>query len=430
MAHAGPTVHVIGAGLSGLAAAMRLATTGARLVRVYEGAGQAGGRCRSFFDETLGRVIDNGNHLLLSGNRSAMSYLGEIGALDTLYAAPEPAFPFVDLRSGKRWTVRPNRGRFPWWIFDADRRVPDTTPFDYLAAFRLAFAEPQATVAQCLAGRPVLYERFWKPLAVAALNTSAEEGAARLLWPVVVETFGRGGEAARPCIAKEGLSASFVEPALKRLGERRVELAFNRRLRALVIEDGRVASLDFAEGKIALGEGDAAILALPPSRIAELLPGAPVPLESRAIVNAHFRLDRVPAPGPRTLIRGDRGLLFLGLLGGVAHWLFRRGDVVSVTVSAADALAEVDNEKVADRLWSDVAKALELPPRPRPPVRIVKEKRATFAQTPDSLQKRARTRTHLKNLLLAGDWIDTGLPATIESAIRSGHMAAKAALEV
>lgn len=421
MARAGPTVHIVGAGLSGLAAAVRLAATGAREVRVHEGAGQAGGRCRSFFDETLGRVIDNGNHLLLSGNRSTMSYLREIGASDTLYVAPEPAFPFVDLRTGKRWTVRPNRGRVPWWIFDGARRVPDTTALDYIAGLRLAFAEPEATVAQCLSGHPVLYERFWKPLAVAALNTSAEEGAARLLWPVVVETFGRGGEAARPCIAKEGLSASFVEPALRCLGEQGVELSFNRRLRALEIADERIASLDFAEGKIALKEGDTVILALPPARIAELLPGSPVPRESRAIVNAHFRLDRDP-PFPEKLP-------FLGLLGGEAHWLFRRGDIVSVTVSAADALSELDNEMIADRLWSDVAKALELPLHPRPAVRIVKEKRATFAQTPDSLQKRARTRTHLKNLLLAGDWTDTGLPATIESAIRSGHMAAKATLE-
>ena len=87
------------------------------------------------------------------------------------------------------------------------------------------------------------------------------------------------------------------------------------------------------------------------------------------------------------------------------------------------------NETIADRIWRDVAKALELPLTPRPPTRIVKEKRATFAQTPPAIAKRARTRTHLANLFLAGDWTDTGLPATIESAIRSGHMAAKAVTE-
>ncbi|HYB58000.1 MAG TPA: hydroxysqualene dehydroxylase HpnE [Alphaproteobacteria bacterium] len=412
--------HVVGAGLAGLAAAVRLAASDRFEVRLHEAAGQAGGRCRSFPDETLGAVIDNGNHLLLSGNRSAMSYLAEIGARGTLYAAPEAAFPFVDLESGARWTVRPNRGPLPWWIFAPARRVPDTSAWDYLAALSLAFAEPNATVAHCLAAHRILYRRFWEPLAVAVLNTAPEEGAARLLWPVLVETLGRGGEASRPCIAKDGLSASFVDPALKRLADAGVEMGFNRRLRTIEIAEGRIAKLDFAQGKIELEAGDLVVLALPPARVAELLPGAQVPLESRAIVNAHFRLASAPA--------FPEELPFLGLVGGTAHWLFRRGSIVSVTVSAADALAEVANEEVAGRLWGDVAKALALPRAPLPPVRIVKEKRATFAQVPAALAKRARTRTQLANLFLAGDWTDTGLPATIESAVRSGHLAAAAAL--
>jgi squalene-associated FAD-dependent desaturase len=412
--------HVVGAGLAGLAAALRLAASGAYRVQVHEAAGQAGGRCRSFFDETLGTVIDNGNHLLLSGNRSAMAYLAEIGSAGSLYAAPEPAFPFVEFPSGKRWTVRPNSGRLPWWILDPARRVPDTSALDYLAGFRLATARGDATVADLLSAHPTLYRRFWEPLAVAALNTAAAEGAARLLWPVLVETFGRGGAAARPMIARDGLSASFVEPALKKLAVLGADVAFNRRLRALETASGRVSVLDFAEGPVELGAKDVAVLALPPQRIAELLPEVPVPLETRAIVNAHFRLDHAPA--------FPNDLPFLGIVGGTAHWLFRRGDVVSVTVSAADELAEIANEDIADRLWADVARALELVPAPRPRVRVVKEKRATFAQTPAALGRRADTRTAFANLVLAGDWTDTGLPATIESAVRSGHLAAAAIL--
>ena len=413
--------HIVGAGLAGLATAVRLAASGEFEVQLHEAAGQAGGRCRSFRDELLGAVIDNGNHLLLSGNRSAMSYLAEIDASETLYAAAESAFPFVDLVSGASWTVRPNRGPLPWWIFDPARRVPGTSALDYLAALRLAVAEPMATVAQCLSSRTLLYRRFWEPLAVAALNTSAEEAAARLLWPVLVETFGRGEAASRPCIAKTGLSASFVDPALKRLAERGAEIGYNRRLRALEIADGRVAALDFAQARLAPAPGDVIVLALPPARVAELLPGARVPLESRAIVNAHFRLAAAPS--------FPEDLPFLGLIGGTAHWLFRRGFIVSVTVSAADALAELDNETIAARLWTDVVKALALDEAAMPAMRIVKEKRATFAQVPDALARRARARTQLANLFLAGDWTDTGLPATIEGAVRSGHLAAAAALQ-
>jgi uncharacterized protein with NAD-binding domain and iron-sulfur cluster len=98
--------------------------------------------------------------------------------------------------------------------------------------------------------------------------------------------------------------------------------------------------------------------------------------------------------------------------------------MASVTVSGADALAEEPSETLAPKLWADVAAALELPREPLPPHRIVKEKRATFVQTPANLPRRPPARTALANLVLAGDWTDTGLPATIEGSVRSGHTAA------
>src|SRR5690606_14080103 len=281
-------VHVIGAGLAGLAAAVRLARRGQR-VALYEAAQQAGGRCRSFFDRTLGRVIDNGNHLLLSGNRSACAYLDAIGAADTLIGPPDASFPFLDLATGERWTVRPNRGPLPFWVLMPSRRVPGTRFRDYLATRRLWRAGERHTVADCLRTDDVLWRRFWSPLATAVLNTPPTLASARLLRAALEESFARGAAGCRPLIARTSLAASLIDPALTFLRRHGVEIGFGQRLRAIELDDRRARSLDFGQRRVDLGPGDAVILALPPGQAAALLPGLVAPQASHTIVNGHFR---------------------------------------------------------------------------------------------------------------------------------------------
>ena len=409
------TVHVIGAGVAGLAAALRLARAG-RQVKLYEAASHAGGRCRSMHDRNLDCLIDNGNHLVMSGNTATFAYLDEIGAQGEMVSAGAAAFPFLDLETGERWTVRPSRGPIPWWMLVPGRRVAGTSAAEYLSGLKLAWARPGATVADVLGGHGALYRRLWAPLATAALNTDPAEGAARLLWPVLAQTFLRGERFCRPYVADRGLSLALVDPAIATLAGLGVEIAFNRRARGLTIDGGDVRAIDFTGGGVELKPTDNVVLAVPPGAARALLPSLKVPAASRAIVNAHFRLDRAPV-----LAAGGR---FLGLVGGTAQWLFLRDCVVSVTVSAADQLAQRGNQEIAARLWHDVARALDLDPGREPPYRIISERRATFAQTPDAVAARPGPRVGLANLVLAGDWTDTGLPATIESAIRSGQRAA------
>jgi squalene-associated FAD-dependent desaturase len=409
------TVHVIGAGLAGLAAAVRLADAGRRVV-VYESAGQAGGRCRSLHDAVLDRSIDNGNHLLLGGNTGVFGLLDRIGARGRLVGADPLAFPFMDLSTGEHWSLRPNLGPVPWWMLAPSRRVPGTGWHDYLGLLKLLRAPRHATVAECLDTSGVLYKRLWEPLAVAALNIDPAHGSARLMGAVVAETFLKGGAACRPFIAARGLSDTFVDPSLSFLEAHGGTVRLRSRLRALNVRNARVTALEFAGETVEIGSGDAVVLALPPAAAAELLPGLAVPDGSTAILNAHYRLDR-PASLPG-------GQMFLGLIGGTAEWLFARDDVISVTVSAADRLIDHSADDLAALLWRDVARACGLP-EPTPPSRIIKEKRATFRQTPTESEKRPEAKTALKNLLLAGDWTATGLPATIEGAIRSGNKAAE-----
>lgn len=409
----GPVVHVVGAGLAGLAAATRLAAAGRRVV-VHEAAGSAGGRCRSYDEPALGLRIDNGNHLVLSGNRAVHAYLARIGAAGTLVGPDEAEFAFADLADGRRWRIRPNAGRVPWWILRRDRRVPEAGALAHLGLARLLFAGPGTTVAAALPRRDALYERLWRPFLLAALNTEPEAASAHLAAAVLRETLAAGGAACRPLVAARGLSEAFVDPALGFLHAHGAAVRFGARLRALSFEGERATGLRFGDAEIVLGPTDLVVLAVPPWAATELVPGLAAPDEHRAIVNAHYRIAPPTGVPPLT-----------GVVAGMVEWVFAFADRLSVTISAADRLLDVDRETLARDLWREVAVVCGLPADPLPRWQIVKERRATFAATPAQEARRPPAATRWRNLSLAGDWTATGLPATIEGAIRSGERAAE-----
>ncbi|MGE0666858.1 MAG: hydroxysqualene dehydroxylase HpnE [Sphingomonadales bacterium] len=406
--------YVIGAGLAGLSAALAL-SGGGREVTLIEATKRAGGRCRSFHDTALDAVIDNGNHLVMSGNRAAMKYLKEVGARHRMVGPKGAAFPFVDVSDGRRWTVRPNRGPIPFWILAPWRRVPGSFAFSFLPALRLLTARTHQTVADVIPTGGALYRGLWEPLVVAAINAKPAEAAAVLMKPVLLETFARGAGACRPLIARVSLAESFIDPAIEVLEARGVDIRFGERAHSLATLDGKVTGFGLGDEAITLEDGDNLILAVPPWDAASLLPGLRVPPAGEPIVNVHFRLYRPP--------RGESTVELMGVVGGFAQWIFIRDDIVSITISAARDEAQMDAEDIAARCWADVEVALGIG-GPLPPYRVIKEKRATFAQDPDSVATRPAAATEFPNLFLAGDWTNTGLPATIEGAIRSGRKAA------
>ena len=408
---------VAGAGLAGLAAAVALRQAGLD-VAISDSAAQAGGRCRSYHDPVLGMTIDNGNHLVLSGNAAVADFRAAVGA-DTPLAGPAHAdFAFADLASGERWTLRMNDGDMPWWIASKDRRVPGTRLLDYLPLMRLLSGGNERIDSVVRAEGP-LWERMLEPVLLAALNTDPAQSSARLAANVLKETIGQGGLFTRPRIAVPTLASAFVDPAAGWLAGWGTFLKTGRRLRHIEFAEDAVRALEWSDGREEIGTDDVVVLAVPSWIAAELAPGINVPTDHRGIVNVHFAV----APGEAVPDMPD----LLGLLGGTAQWLFCHPGRVSVTISAADALIGLEREELAARCWRDVAQALNLS-GPLPPWQVVKEKRATFAATPVQDALRPESRTPWRNLFLAGDWVQNGLPATIEGALRSGDNAARLAL--
>lgn len=292
--------------------------------------------------------------------------------------------------------------------------MPNTRARDYLSALALVRRyrndKPIGAVMPC---HGQLYERLWRPVLLAALNTEPAEGSAALAAAVVRETLAKGGQACRPLVAAQGLSHAFIEPALAYLRAKGVEILFDKRLRAMNFSDARVASLDFGEEPVHLDPLARIVLAVPAQVAADLVPDLSTPQNFRAIVNAHFKF----APPPECPA-------IVGVVNGMTEWVFSFPDRVSVTISGADRLIDVPREDLAHKIWAEVTRVMGIDAT-LPAWQIIKEKRATFAATPEEEVRRPGPRTAFVNLVLAGDWTATGLPATIEGSLRSGKTAAE-----
>jgi len=357
-------------------------------------------------------AIDNGNHLVLSGNHAVLGFAQAIGSASGLVGPAMAEFPFVDLASNERWTLRINDG-LPWWIFDASRRVPSTRLGEYLRLARLLWVPVDVPVEQVIDCSGPLFERLVHPLLLAALNIEPREGSAALASAIVRETLLLGGKTCRPLIARDGLGSVFIEPALKHLTERGVNVRLEHELRAIRFAGDRISELDFGAETVTLGADDAVVLAVPAHAAAALVPGLSAPQGYRAIANAHFRVDVPPDVPP-----------ILGVLNGTVEWIFAFDGRLSVTISSADRLMDMPRATLAQTIWQEVSKATGVSGE-MPPWQIVRERRATFAATVEDNAKRPAARTKWDNLVLAGDWTATGLPATVEIAIRSGNRAAE-----
>ncbi|MGE5200026.1 MAG: hydroxysqualene dehydroxylase HpnE [Rhodospirillaceae bacterium] len=443
-------VVVIGGGVAGLAAATALAARGAR-VAVVEARPRLGGRACSFVDAATGETADNGQHILMGCYRETFAFLQRIGTMDRVRLQPSLAVPTVD-PAGRLSVLSCPPLPAPWHLLGGVLEWEALGWKDRLSALRLGTpvkteqrrlrgetrlmaCSPEETVESWLVRNgqtPRLREMLWDPLALAALNQPPREAAAPTFVRVLAEMFGPDPGAASIAFPAVPLDAMYAVPARDYL-EKRGGQVWTNALARVIVESGRAAGVRTRGGReIRAG---AVLSAVPWFALGPLfgdVPGSLRPLVADAarmascpIVTVNLWFDR------RVLVTP-----FVGLPGRAMQWAFDRGALVesgaagpsyvSLVSSGAADVVGLGNDAIVDLALRELQDAL--PSARSSAVRhasVVRERRATFSLAPGQ-PARPASATPLAGFWLGGDWTDTGLPGTIESAAMSGHRATEA----
>jgi hydroxysqualene dehydroxylase len=435
-------VVIIGAGFAGLSAAAALAERGARVL-VLEARPRLGGRATAFPDRVTGELIDNGQHVLFGCYSDTFDFLRRIGAEAHVRLQRSLEVPFI-APGGVRTCLRCPDLPSPLHLLAGVLEWEALPLADRLSVLRLAvplvrasgLAADSETVREWLirhGQRPAIRTWLWEPLAIAALNQPPEQAAAGPFARVLTEMFGGGPRAAAIGLPVRPLDRMYAEPARDYIERRGGEVRVNAQafVTGVTRDGGRVVAVDVRDERITAATF---VSTVPWFAIADLFARVPLPGALARTVDAARRTPALPIVTVNLWY--DRPVMqeaFVGLAESDIHWIFDKrvvlgGDTshLSIVTSAADALAPLGNEELIALAAARVRDVLPEAAAARL-IRgvVVRERRATFSVAP-GVPLRPAVTTGIDNFFLAGDWIDTGLPGTIESAVRAGHLAAAA----
>jgi squalene synthase HpnD len=431
-------VVVLGAGYAGLAAANELVLRG-HDVTLIEGRALLGGRAHSFVETKSGLVLDNGQHILMGCYHETLALLRQLGAMDRLYSLPSLAVPFA---SEKGRSLLAATAPDPLHLLSALLGYAELSSADKFAAVKLAIrlrlgqhAKSHETVDAWMrrwGQTPNIIRALWEPLCIAALNEPVATASAELFATVIRRSFLAGAADSTILLSRVGLSELFAPEVRSLLEMCRGSLRLQTPVTGLSFEGTTLREIKLGDGSVL--QPEAVVSALPWHVLRGLLPGesklagACAQIQDAPIVSLHLWLDRLILKEP-----------FIGLLDSPVHWVFSRdhihganppgqeGHVITAVVSGARDLVDKTGPELEELTLRELGRFLPEARDVKVLHRMVyKARSATFAATPETEPLRPDATSEWSNFWLAGDWTNTGLPATIEGAIVSGTRAARA----
>lgn len=430
---------VIGGGFAGLTAAAYLVKYGYR-VELIEASPKLGGRAYSFHHKEANKIVDNGQHIMMGCYSETLKFLELINALERVDIQKQLQVKF--LKPGfKLYELNSTTLFYPFNLLLAILKYKAISPSERLLVIRLFFKLPflsnrdleKMSVAEFL-----IFEKqnenvrkaLWEIISIGALNTSTNKASAKVFVDILKEIFLKGSKGSKIVLPKVGLSEMFCEPAKKFIEERGGEVFLSERVEE--IEAVKDLTSSIITDKRRISDFDFIISTVPHFALERILKSSAIKRhlgfasdshstmqlfnpKYSSILNVHIWLSQITF-----------GNNFYAFIDSKLHWVFSQCSHLTCVISDADYLMKLSDNEIMEMIYEELENYLNIKQESITNFLIIKEKRATFIPLREILFNRPGTETGIKNLFLAGDWVNTGLPSTIESAVKSGRMTAEA----
>lgn len=416
---------IIGGGVAGLTAASILSSKKIAIT-IIESSPKLGGRTYSFIDKETDTIIDNGQHIMMGCYKEALSFLKLIGAENNFHYQKNLFLKIIN-KNKNQFNLDASTSFYPFNLILAIKNYNAFNFNDKISFILFLLRLPiisknslrKSTVREWLENENQnidIIKNFWEILCVGALNTNLEKASAFVFYEVLMQIFFKGNFASTIILPKYGLSESIIKPAISFIEKNDGAIIASEIVREVFVKNQKIVLIK--TNKMIYDNFDYIISAIPLYSLEKIIPkknlGINLELEYSTIVNIHIWLKDINLQEK-----------FYGLLNSPLHWIFVKEKHINIVISDADYLADKSKEEIFKLVIDELIQYTSIVSEDIIEYKIIKEKRATFVPTVDILNKRPDSRTPIKNFFLAGDWTNTGLPSTIESAVKSGRIAAE-----